>query len=91
MILLVLIAFVAFGAIYSVLFFGELNDYYTYVEEKTIFFFKEKPEITCVITDIVWEDYINPRIHLLVRYPSGNTVNMMTTFKEFNLLWNKNI
>ena len=57
------------------------------INNKTKFFCKKAPGITCIINSINWDDAANARINLTVTYPSGNTCNILTTMDAFNEIW----
>lgn len=57
------------------------------INDKTKFFCKKAPGVTCIIDSINWEDAANARIKLTVTYPSGNTCSLLTTTGVFNEIW----
>ena len=65
----------------------DISDLVRNIDEGTVFHFITKPEIVCIIEEIKREDYINPRMTLIVKYPSGKQVRLQTTVSEFKKLW----
>lgn len=65
------------------------NEFEKYINNKTIFYAIEKPSITCVISHIFWENFLNPKMILIVTYPSKTKCNLITTIEEFKLIWKK--
>lgn len=80
-ILTIIVSFLAFIKI--------KNEFEKYINNKTIFYAIEKPSITCVISHIFWENLLNPKMILIVTYPSKAKCNLTTTMEEFKLIWKK--
>lgn len=89
MTLLIILILSIFIITYACLYFEKYPIYNRYIEDKTIFYFKTKPEIKSNIVYINWDDNFNPRMELKVIYPSGTTVKLNTTIADFNRLWEK--
>ena len=66
---------------------AEMKRYSDYIHNGTIFICKESPDITCSIDYIYWDDIINSRIRLNVKYPSGSTCSLLTTTGAFDDVW----
>ena len=67
----------------------EIKTLSEYMENKTVFFNIDNNRITCIISDIYFSDYFNPRLVLDVIYPSGSKIKLLTTLSEFYNLWEK--
>ena len=65
----------------------ETERFRSYIDNKTTFYCKESPEITCVIDTVNWDDILNARMQLKVTYPSGNTCSLLTTTGAFDEIW----
>jgi hypothetical protein len=59
--------------------------------DKTVFYFKSKPAITCVIREIKREGYKKPNVILEVFYPDSSVSKLEITLAEFKNLWIKKI
>lgn len=65
----------------------KMKMYSEYLENKTVFYNIERPDLTCTIEDINFSDIDNQRMEILVRYPSGNKIVVFTTMKTFEEIW----
>lgn len=57
--------------------------------DKTVFYFKKNPIITCVIREIKREGYSKPNVILEVTYPDKSVGELITPMTEFQQLWVK--
>jgi hypothetical protein len=85
MIILILIITILF-IIYQV-YKERKSTYDIFIKEKTVFYFKTKPDIICIIKSINWNYFLNPKVELMVTYSSGTKTNLITTMADFNRLW----
>ena len=65
----------------------KMKMYSEYLENKTVFYNIERPDLTCTIEDINFADIDNQRMEILVRYPSGNKIVVFTNIKTFEEIW----
>lgn len=57
--------------------------------DKTVFYFKKNPIITCIIREVKREGYANPNVTLEVTYPDKSVGELITPLSEFQTLWMK--
>lgn len=57
--------------------------------DKTVFYFKKNPIITCIIREIKREGYAKPNVILEVTYPDKSVGELITPLSEFQTLWMK--
>lgn len=74
----------------AIVFVSELitiKTYNEYVNNKTVFYCIERPELTCTIVSMNYTDVDNQRMEILVRYPSGNKIVVFTNVRTFEKIW----
>lgn len=67
--------------------YGELWEYSLYIDKEQMFFFKSNPSTTCIILEILNDDYKKPNLKLMVTYNDGSMGELITPISEFQQLW----
>lgn len=65
---------------------NKTRKYGNYIINSTRFFCKKSPGITCQVLAI-YDGFINARILIRVKYPSGNICTVLTTMAAFDNIW----
>lgn len=67
--------------------YGELWEYSLYIDKEQMFFFKSNPSTTCIILEILNDNYKKPNLKLMVEYNDGSMGELITPISEFQQLW----
>jgi hypothetical protein len=64
-----------------------MKTYSEYMDNKTVFYNIDRPDLTCTIESFNFTDIDNQRMEILVKYPSGNKILVFTNRRTFEKLW----
>lgn len=73
--------------------YNKNNIYYHYINDNTVFYYKNNKNITCTIQSIEYNSFLmtNPKVTLLITYQDYKQSFLITTKKDFERLWIKTI
>lgn len=66
-----------------------MKEYSEYIENKTIFYCAENPELICTIESFNFYDIDNQRMEINVVYPSGKKILILTNRLTFEKIWDR--